>query len=253
MWSTIAALKGVLRVRLSETKWRLFGVLKRVSTSEHGIAGHDRLALSVRSWSSCSIAAMRRLRRRASYVGPRPVGPGHGSQPGAQAGRRALIMGKAMLKNTQFETTVPRSTSMTLARRHRRGPGEPVSGLPPNGGFGRSLEDVSYGQYVKEPSRQVHVVATKSSTGNPGSRPSDPRQTSPPRTQFIAPGSLRRICGWQRASGAHYLYSPQISYIPHFVFRQRAQAVPGQNRSRNILHALDLHLHPMTSENVLSR
>ena len=35
------------------------GFLKRVSTSEHGIAGHDRLALSVRSWSSCSIAAMR--------------------------------------------------------------------------------------------------------------------------------------------------------------------------------------------------
>ena len=38
------------------------GFLKRVSTSEHGIAGHDRLALSVRSWSSCSIAAMRRLK-----------------------------------------------------------------------------------------------------------------------------------------------------------------------------------------------
>src|SRR5260370_20500744 len=62
MWSTIAALKGILRVRQSETKWRLFGFLKRVSTSEHGIAGHDRLALSVRSWSSCSIAAMRRLK-----------------------------------------------------------------------------------------------------------------------------------------------------------------------------------------------
>jgi hypothetical protein len=38
------------------------GLVKRVSTSEHGIAGHDRLALSVRSWSSCSIAAMRRLK-----------------------------------------------------------------------------------------------------------------------------------------------------------------------------------------------
>ena len=38
------------------------GFLKRVSTNEHGIAGHDRLALSVRSWSSCSIAAMRRLK-----------------------------------------------------------------------------------------------------------------------------------------------------------------------------------------------
>jgi hypothetical protein len=44
MWSTIAALKGVLRVSQSWTKWRLFGFLKRVSTSEHGTAGHDRLS-----------------------------------------------------------------------------------------------------------------------------------------------------------------------------------------------------------------
>src|ERR1700719_4014788 len=62
MWSAIAALKGILRVRQSGTKWRLFGFLRHASTSEHGIAGHDRLALSVRSWSSCSIAAMRRLK-----------------------------------------------------------------------------------------------------------------------------------------------------------------------------------------------
>jgi hypothetical protein len=186
------------------------GFLKRVSTSEHGIAGHDRLALSVRSWSSCSIAAMRRLKSI-------------------------------------------RSTSMTLARRHRRGPGEPVSGLPPNGGFGRSLEDVSYGPYVKEPSRQVHVVATKSSTGNPGSRPSDPRK---PR-RLGASSSLPARCGESAVGSehqvAHYPYSLHINYMPQLVFRQKPQAVLGQNRSRNILHALDLHLHPITSKNVLSR
>ena len=39
-----------------------FGFLQRASTSEHGIAGHDRLALSVRTWRSCSIAAMLRLK-----------------------------------------------------------------------------------------------------------------------------------------------------------------------------------------------
>ena len=70
MWSAIVALKGVLRVSQSWTKWRLFGFLKRVSTSEHNIAGHDRLALSVRSWSSCSIAAMRRLKsENLEFVG----------------------------------------------------------------------------------------------------------------------------------------------------------------------------------------
>jgi hypothetical protein len=31
-----------------------------------------------------------------------------------------------------------------------------------------------------------------------------PSETSPPRSQFIAPGSLRRICGWQRASGGAF-------------------------------------------------
>jgi hypothetical protein len=142
---------------------------------------------------------------------------------------------------------------MTLARRHRRGPGEPVSGLPPNGGFGRSLEDVSYGPYVKEPSRQVHVVATKSSTGNPGSRPSDPRK---PR-RLGASSSLPARCGESAVGSehrvAHYLYSLQINYIPQLVFRQKAQAVLGQNRSRNILRALGLHLPPMTSKNALSR
>ena len=91
MWSAIAALKGVWRVRQSETKWRLFGFLKRTSTSEHGIAGHDRLALSVRSWSSCSIAAMRRLKSEnieprvllaplaVLSPGPRLAGSPHGA------------------------------------------------------------------------------------------------------------------------------------------------------------------------------
>ena len=140
-------------------------------------------------------------------------------------------------------------------RRHRRGPpaSASVGIVPPNGGFGRSLEDVSYGPYVKEPSRQVHVVATKSSTGNPGSRPSDPRK---PR-RLGASSSLPARCGESAVGSehqvAHYPYSLQINYIPQFVFRQQAQAVLGQNRSRNILHALDLHLHPMTSKNVLSR
>jgi len=114
--------------------------------------------------------------------------------------------------------------------------------------------------------RRCELRAVRQRTKSPGPRCSDqvinrkpwkqtqrPSETSPPRSQFIAPGSLRRTCGWQRASGAHYLFSRQINYAPHFVFRQRAQAVPGQNRSRNILRALDLHLHPMTSENVLSR
>jgi len=61
-----------------------------------------------------------------------------------------------------------------------------------------------------------------------------PSETSPPRSQFIAPASLRRICGWQRALSAHHPYSLHINYIAHFVSRERAQAVPGQNRSRNI-------------------
>jgi hypothetical protein len=44
MGSTIAVLKGVLRVRKSETKWRLFWLFNRLFTSEHGMAGHDRIA-----------------------------------------------------------------------------------------------------------------------------------------------------------------------------------------------------------------
>ena len=128
-----------------------------------------------------------------------------------------------------------------------RGPGWPAC-LD----HGQGNEDVSYGPYVKEPSRQVHVVATKSLTGNPGSRPSDPRK---PR-RLGASSSLPARCGGSAVGSehqmAHYPYSLQINYIPQLVFRQQAQAVLGQNLSRNILHPLDLHLHPITSKNVLS-
>jgi len=61
------------------------GFLKRVSTSEHGIAGHDRLALSVRSWSSCSIAAMRRLKSENLELSWRGLARGD-SGPHAGAG-----------------------------------------------------------------------------------------------------------------------------------------------------------------------
>ena len=44
----------------------LLGFFPRMSTNERGIAGHDRLALSVRSRSSCSIAAIRRLKSEDS-------------------------------------------------------------------------------------------------------------------------------------------------------------------------------------------
>ena len=147
--------------------------------------------------------------------------------------------------------TVPRTTSMTLARRHWRGPSEPISGLPPNGGFGRSLEDVSYGPYVNEPSRQVHVVATKSSTGNRNPATVGNLAASEPvhRSRFGAENL--RLAASIRV--AHYPYSPRINYTPQFVFRQQAQAVLGHKFIRNILLTLDLHLHPITSKNVLSR
>jgi len=124
---------------------------------------------------------------------------------------------------------------MTLARRHRRGPGQPVSGLPPNGGFGRSFEDVSYGPYVKEPSRQVHFVATKSSTGNPGKQTQRPSETSPPRSQFIAPGSLRRICGSQRASdGALFLLSTDQLYTPACISSTGTSSLRPKSQSEHL-------------------
>ena len=123
------------------------GFLKRVSTSEHGIAGHDRLALSVRSWSSCSIAAMRRLKS-------------------------------------------VRSTSMTLARRHR--PRRARLGIAAEWRFWQVFgrcELRAVRQRTKSPSPRCsdQVINRK-----PWKQTQRPSETSPPRSQFIAPGSLRR-------------------------------------------------------------
>ena len=163
MWSTIAALKGVLRVRQSETKWRLFGFLKRVSTSEHGIAGHDRLALSVRSWSSCSIAA---------------------------CGASSLIRNHGSTKHIDDAGT----PAPARARRARLGIAAEWRFWQV---FGR-CELRAVRQRTKSPSPRCsdQVINRK-----PWKQTQRPSETSPPRSPFIAPGSLRRICGWQRASG----------------------------------------------------
>jgi hypothetical protein len=49
-----------------------FSIFERLSTSGHGAAGHDRPAVSVRSWSSCLITDMRRLRGANLDVGIPP-------------------------------------------------------------------------------------------------------------------------------------------------------------------------------------
>jgi hypothetical protein len=59
MGSTIAVLKGVLRVRKSETKWRIFWLFKRLFTSEHGMAGHDRIALAERGTNPARVRRSR--------------------------------------------------------------------------------------------------------------------------------------------------------------------------------------------------
>jgi hypothetical protein len=90
-------------------------------------------------------------------------------------------------------------------------------------------------------------------TGNLGCQPGRPRK---PR-RLGATSSLSARCG-DSAAGcerqiAHYLYLSLANYIPQFLFRQTAQAILGQSRSRNILRTLDLSSDPITSKIALLR
>jgi hypothetical protein len=81
-----------------------FGILKRVSITERGAAGHDGPALSVRSWSASLIADMRRS--RTGSLDFRLAGPAVRCAPGDVIVARPQGHGSA-LRNRKGERDLP--------------------------------------------------------------------------------------------------------------------------------------------------
>ena len=97
-----------------------------------------------------------------------------------------------------------------------------------------------------------HGQGSVALTGNLGCQPGRPRKPRRLGATSSLPAHCRDSAAGSERQIAHYLHPLQANYIPQFVFREAAQAVLGQNRSRNIVRTLDLDFYPITSRIALS-